>query len=164
MSEINPQSRFEVSLETRLLTEALTAVPSGQIIPYITLSEVVGYGVVGNDPHLQSALRRAFAQDGAVFSNVRKIGYRRLTDEEIIQNSEAIRQSIGRRAKKQIQRLAAVDFEELPNNMRVRHNTEMSMLNLNLHFAKPKTVAAIEAVVTQSGQALPLAKTLAALK
>ena len=154
------KANFEVSLETRLLTDALLDAPVGEVVTFAALSEKVGYDTHGGDPRLQSALRRAFSMQDAVFSSVRGVGYKRLNDDEKITSVATARDRARRASKREMRKLATVEFDSLSPEMKVRHNAEMTMMNALHLFGKDSSVAKIETAVKASGQALPLGRTM----
>lgn len=164
MTEINPKPRFEASLETRLLTDMLLAARVGETVTFSDMSRKVGYEVGGGDPHLQSAKNRAFNEKGAVFDSVRRVGYKRLNDAEIVSDATRDRERVGKAAKRAIKKLATVNYSSLPEPERIKHNVEMTILNAQASLAKRKTAGLIEAKVNQSSEALTLAKTIEALR
>jgi ribosomal protein L30/L7E len=86
-------------------------------VSYATLASHVGLAEF--TPRLRSAVisaRRSLEREhGIVFETVRGLGLRRLADIDVVRSTNAIRQSIHRKAKSGILRLGAVrNFADLP--------------------------------------------------
>lgn len=156
---------FELSLDTKAIYDLLATAAVGQTISFAAMSDSLGRTVMGGEPHVQSALHRIQSMDGRVFANVRGVGYRRLNDAEIVGTGTREIDTIRRRAKRAGRRLTCVaDFAALPNDLKVKHNTFLSMFGAIASMMKPKAVKRVETEVTRAQAALPLAKTLEAFK
>lgn len=152
---------FEVHVDTRLLHQALVAVQPGETITYETLAAAVGRDVEGADSNLQSALRRALRDEGFVFSNIAKVGYQRLTDEQIVTNSPNDLVHIRRKAKRASEKLFKVaDLAKLPTQKQSAFNTSASLFGAIAAFLTPRGIKAVEAGVTVKGGELPVAETV----
>lgn len=157
--------RFEIATDTRLLYAALVAVKPGEEITYAALSKDMGRPIGGGDPYLQSALRRAFAMDGAVFDNVRGVGYRRLQDPEIVASSIGDTDTLRRRAKRAARKLGAVtNYTDLPADTKVEYNARLSVFGAIAAMTSQKAIEGVKESVGASGRELPFAKTLEAFR
>ena len=158
-----PKNLFEISVDTRMLYDLLSKAPVGETVTFARMSEALGRRVEGADSHLQSALRRLVSLDQKVFSNVRGVGYQRLSDTEIVKSGERDRDHIQRSARKAAKRLLCVeDFDALPNDLKVKHNTYLSMYGAMVSMLSPGRVKNLESEVSKAQAQLPLAKTLEA--
>ena len=156
---------FEISVETRLLYQALVKIKPGEDIAYTTLTEAVGYKVEGGNSHLQSAINQCFRNDGIVFDNIRGVGYRRLTDSEIVDAATRDTDAIRRKSRKAAKRLASVSkFEALPPEKRIEHNARLSLFAAITSMSKQSSVDEIKSDVAAFGNQLPFAKTLEAFR
>lgn len=154
---------FELSADTRFLYEILSNTRPGEQVTYQQLGAAVARPIVGGDPHLQSALARTFRDDGAVFDNIRGIGYRRLTDAEIVQVSARDLDRLRRRSRRYAEKLTKVEhFEALPQQRRVEHNARLSIFSAIVSLTKARATKRVEDLVTVTGRELPFAETLAA--
>lgn len=155
---------FEMSIDTRLIYERMKQAAVGEVISFRALSEVIGNKVEGDNPSIQSALRKLLGEE-IVFENVRGVGYKRLNDVEIVQTYERDRVSIQRKARKAVKRLTCVqDFEALPNELKVRHNAAVSGFAAIANMLKTGSMKKLETAVEHAREQLPLAKTLEAFK
>lgn len=153
---------FEMSLDTRVVVDALRDVKVGERITYQSIGDALGRAVDGGDPHIQSALRRLEA-DGVIFGNVRRVGYQRLADVDIVNTVEHERKGLRRKARRIVHRLTSIaDFEALPNELKVKHNAAVSGFGAIAAILAPDKMRQLEAKVEGAQAKLPLAKTLAA--
>lgn len=156
---------FEIATDTRLLYQALMKVKPGSEITYTALSKDMGRHIEGADPYLQSAIRRAFKNDGAVFDNIRGKGYRRLLDNEIVAGSVGDTDALRRKARRSARKLAAVEnVADLPQEQRIEHSARLSLFAAIVSMTKPAAIESVKAKVSAAGQELPFAKTLEAFQ
>ena len=87
----------ETAIDTRLLLQRLLQAKVGEVITYRELNSAIDRDVQREaNPFLQSAMRAALRQM-MVFSTIRGVGVKRLTDRELAGIGEATRQHISRR-------------------------------------------------------------------
>ncbi len=159
------KSQFEMSIDTRTLYDLLIKANVGDTVTFTAMSEALGRPVQGSEPSLQSALRHAFNQDECAFGNVRTVGYRRLTDAEIVGSGEIETSLIRRRAKKAGKRLSYVEnYDKMTPDEKIKHNSYMSIFSALSQITKTSAIKKIEGAVAKHGESLPLAKTLEAFK
>lgn len=151
---------FEISADTRLLYQRLIEAGIGNTVTYADLSAAISRPVQGADPNLQSALRRAFREDGMVFDCVRKIGYRRLNDAEIVRSSGNDVSRLRRLTKRKARKLFTADFDKLSNEERIAHNTNASVFGAVAVALSKRSVEAVSKAVSSAGKELPVADTL----
>lgn len=151
---------FERSIDTRLLLQRLVETKQSEVVPYTELSEAISRPVSGGTSNLQSALRIAFNDYGMVFSPIRGVGYRRLTDGEIVEASGNDVTRIRRASKRAARKLFQSEFSRLSNEDKIKHNTHASIFGAVSAAISKKTVTAIEKAVTKAGRELPVAETL----
>jgi hypothetical protein len=134
-----------LAMDTRIIFERLLKAKAGDIISYDELSTLVGRDVKDKDRYvLQSALRKALSHN-YVFGNIRKVGFKRLSDEEIVGTGANTISRTGRLSRRGIKKLASVrNFNELPQPAQVKHNAAMSILGMISHASRRKQVQAIE--------------------
>ena len=162
---MNARPTFEISIDTKLLYDELIASKAGDVVTYQQLGKAVSRVVTGGDPYLQSALHRAFKNDDAVFDNVRSVGYRRLTDAEIVKLSTKDTDTIRRRSRRAGEKLTkVVDFSALPLQQRIEHNARLSIFSAIAAMTKPSSVKKIETHAAVVDKQLALAETLEAFK
>lgn len=157
------QSIPEMAIDTRLLLQRLLKAKVGEIITYRELNREIDRDVQREaNACLQSAMRAALRQM-MVFSTIRNVGVKRLTDRELAGVGEATRLHISRSARLAMRKMTMVqDFKSLNNAEKVRHNTALAMLGAVAHIASPNQVRTLEGRVTANMGVLPVQKTLAA--
>lgn len=161
----NGKTKFEMSIDTRITYDLLMKAAIGETVTYAAIAKELGRPVSGAEPHLQSALHRCLSNDNRVFANVSRVGYKRLGDVEIVATGERETEMLRRRAKRAGKRLTCVEnFDGLPNDMKVKHNTYLSMFGAISAMTKTGAVKKLEGEVFRAQAALPLAKTLEAFK
>ena len=152
---------FEMTADTAILYKHLTAMEPGDTVSYREMSTMLGREIRGDNSHLQSALRAASRDSGAVFDCVRNVGYRRLTDSEIVQTSAPRTARLRKRVEREGKRLAMVaNFDALAINLKQDHNARVSVLGAIAQALKPKAIAEVRNHVSTSMETLPIAKTL----
>lgn len=162
MTETKPS--FEMSIDTRIIYNRLNEAAVGEVVSFKALGDALGRKVEGNCSHIQSALNRLLGE-GVLFDNVRKVGYKRLTDSEIVNTSEREREGLKRKARRAVKKLSCVsDFDALPNELKVKHNASMSGFGAIMAMMKPSGMRKLETAVQKASQQLPLAKTLEAFR
>lgn len=163
--ETNMKHRFEPSADTRLIYSLLMKAEMGDVVTYTELSEQVGRKVTGADSYLQSALRMIERDENMVFSSVRGVGYKRLTDAEIAtQVGESGVRKIKRTARRTAKTISKADDSNLSNEERVKRNTFASFMGAVAHMAKPRQLERLETGVRAHADQLAIGKTLDALK
>jgi len=154
----------ELSIDSRTLYEKLIEVPEGETITYPDLSQTINRDVqsvaYGN---LHTARRMAQKDNQITFGTVRGVGLKRLSQEETVSTSEHFIKRIRRTARNGIRQVSSIsDFDAMPNEARVKHNTAMSVLGAMYAFTKPGSIKRIENRVQQVQKELPIGKTLEA--
>ncbi len=153
----------ELSIDAKVLFDALIDIPKGGVIGYIKLTSLIskdvqkqGYG------YLATARTKALRENGLVFEAVRGVGLKCLTDEENARSTgTATIRKIRRASSKAIRKLTAIDdFDGLPNDAKVNHNMALSVLGVFRHMTKPKKIEQLEQKITETKAQLPLNKTL----
>ena len=153
----------EMAIDTRLLLQRLLKAKIGEVITYKELNEVISRDVQQEaNGCLQSAMKAALRHE-MVFSTMRGIGIKRLTDRELAGIGEATRNHITRSARIAMRKMGLVrDFKALTNEEKIRHNTGLAMLGAVAHISSPKQAKALEGKINATMSVLPVQKTLEA--
>lgn len=153
-----------ISIDTKVLFDRLITANVGDVIPYSELTELIGRDVRGSAIWaLGGARRKAFRERSFVFAAVRNEGVKRLSDLEIVDTGEDTASRIHRMSRRGAQRLMAVaDFNALPNESKIRHNTYASLLGMTAHVTKNTQVKRLAAKIEKTQAQLPLQRTLEA--
>jgi hypothetical protein len=160
-----PKTIPEVSLETQQLIARLNTVGVGEVILYADLSKIVDGDIQTEKYHfLVTAKRRLLIDSHKVFEAVKGVGVARLPDAEIVETSKGIVWKIRRITKTAIQKLSCVNFDELSNEHKIKHNTNMSLLAAVHQFSKPKQLKTLEGMVATANRKLEIGTTLEMFK
>lgn len=159
---------FEISVDAKLLHERLKKVGIDEVISWEDLSEVISRDVrAGGSAYgaLTTARRRALVDEGMVFDPVKGKGLKRLSDAEIVETSQAKIDSVRRRSRAALKRLACVqNFNGLPSDKQVKHNVFASIFSAFVMVTKAGPMKKLEDQVAEAQAQLPLAKTLEAFR
>lgn len=151
----------EAAIDTRLLVALLNKAEFGQLITYSEMSTALSRQIEGADSYLQSALRMVQRDYDIVFDVVRGVGYKRLTDSEIVALGSRMPQRIRRIARRTVRTLSKARDDKLSNAEIIQRNAATSMAGVLAHVATDKAMRQLEAAVQLGGSGeLPIGKTL----
>lgn len=155
----------EASLEAQLLYDRLSKALPGEEITYHELSGIAARNVQTiASSALQTARKRCENINHIVFSVIRGIGLKRLTNEEIPQTAQSKIDHIRRTAKRAAKRLACVDYTELSRQSQITHNINLSLLGVLAEVSKPSGGKILEHHIKNGQQPLPIGKTMELFK
>lgn len=161
MSNVIPQ----LSVDVRMIFDRLVAAEIGDTISYAEINDMLGRK--GKDPAqsvISSARRKALNEHRMVFAAVAKVGIKRLSDVEVVDTSEFSIDKVRRASRRAARRIASVNFDALPNDKKIRHNTYLSMFGALASITTGASMKKLEGKIAESKMQLPLAKTLEAFK
>jgi len=164
---IDKKPMFVKSVDTKKVVEVLLQVPPNGTVSYADLSKVIGRDVTKEARHvLESARRIVFAQEQTIFDAIRGEGIKRADDIAVINSLDDGFAKIRRTAKRYNRRAehGVKDFNALPNDLKIKHNTARSMLGVVEHIMKQSQVKQFEVKVAKAADSLSLASTLEAFK
>lgn len=143
------------------LYEHLSGCAIGEITPYEQLSQLLGYGIRGKPYILQQARRRLQDDLRYVFATITNVGVQRMTDVEIVNTGSRSVVQIRDRAHRAAKTLACVqDFDAMPNDQKLAHNTSLSILGALSMALGPECIKRVEAATGKALQALAVRDTL----
>jgi hypothetical protein len=157
-----PTLTFETSEDSRILRNMLEPATFGQTFTYAEMEAAVGKPISKFRGALLTARRQLSREAGIEFGIERKIGIRRLTDDEIATASVTNRKSIGRKAKRSAQILNNADYSMLSASKQLLATATMSIFLAIRAQVSDQSVRAIQAV-GGSAKSLPIKETLQAL-
>lgn len=157
---VEKPGRFQVGIDTLQVLRLLEAANVGEIVTYAKLREALGYDPRSKRGPITTALRKVLQESNKVFASVTNVGYRRLSDTEVVQSAPSDVESIHKRTRRAQRKLIAVEFDSLARTEQVRHNTMASVLGALAQATKPKTVARIEAKVSSDNKRIDIGETL----
>lgn len=159
------KSFAEQAVDTRLLVSLLSKAAVGETVSYAAMTEQLSRQMEGADSYLQSALRIVQRDHDIVFSVVRGVGYKRLSDAEIVAVGGTLPGRIRRMARKTVRTLAKARDENLSNAEIVQRNAAVSMAGTLAFIATDKAMRRLETAVQAGGNhELPIGRTLDVFK
>lgn len=153
------QPEFKLSADASAIARALESLSVGDTMSYDAISTLVGRDARLIRGAIATALREVQRNKRMVFGTVRKVGYIRLNDAEIIETYDQARGRIRRQSARAVKRLVCVDYDALPKDKQVKHNAALSMLGVIAELSSAGSVRKIENSIAESGTSLPAAKT-----
>jgi hypothetical protein len=146
--------------ETRAVADLLIATSISAIVTYPQLSVVVGKDIQRHRYLLARGLVLASREAGAVFQNLRGVGYQRLPSAEVHRLGAHARQRI-RRTTRRASAAIGVTLEKanLDNDALLKALREMSALDLLRHLAADRVMRRLPVV----DEPLSVSKSLAAV-
>jgi hypothetical protein len=155
-----------LSVDAQVLYGRLKQIEPEEPILYQELSEVIGRDVQKGARYvLDAALKVALREDRIVFGTIRGEGIVRLPDVGIVDKGAGGISRLRRLARRHAKILACVkDFDSLPNEHKIRHNSHLSIFGAIRQFTRPAAVARVEAAVNAAQAVIPAAKTLEAFR
>lgn len=153
----------EMSADTRAVYDRLKKTVTGDVVTYSELDALTKRKTQTKDRFVIATAMRNALRDGMVFAAVRNVGVKRLADTEIVSTAHDTLPRIRRAAKRASRKLTAVrDFNALPNESKIQHNTFLSVFGAIAHLGTESATAKIEQKVREASQSLSLGKTLEA--
>jgi hypothetical protein len=152
----------ETSADTEKVYNLLCNVPIGDTVAYKTIDLILGKScpVWIRD----SARNMALRDDRIVFGTRTNIGYKRLDDAEVVENTSSTFRKIQRNTERERMRLSSVNFESLQPAMKSKHSASAAILAVMYEMSKPKRVKKIEGMVEKSAYKLSMVQTLEAVQ
>ena len=164
----------QLSVDARLLYERLINSNVGDEITYAELSGIIQRNVQKEAYGVLMTARRMARRYGKVeddkqvnmeFGTIINSGLKRLDDCEIIGSGERVVRHVRKQSRTAVRILSNVkNFDGLPNNMKIKHNTMVSVFNVIASAIRPNRLKKIEGCVEQSGKLLSYSETLEAFK
>ena len=152
---------FQMSADAKIIRSVLAEASVGDLVSYETLSKAIGRDVREHaSGAMQTALRSILKEDGKVFGNVRREGYKRLADNEIVDTSESSRKRILKESKKAIRRLSCVSFDGLDDDKKRQHTAAAAQFGALAHFGGKTAGKKIEAAVEKGKKEMAIGETL----
>lgn len=158
--------RFRLSPETNAIVKRLEIMQVGDTVTYEELSHMVGGDIQEKKRHhLDSARKLLLNQRQMVFGVIIDKGIKRLSDSELVLDGHNYLDKIKRVSRKGAKTLGCVvDFDNLPNELKLQHNTTLSVLGAVRLFTKPANVKKIADQVSSQNSRLLIDQTLGLFK
>lgn len=94
------------------------------------------------------------------FDVVQNVGVQRLSDAEKVQSGTRALAHINRTARKTVEMISSVDYEQLDSESKIAHNARVSMFGALAAISKPKVVKRLEGEAVKSQRVIGLKETL----
>jgi len=158
---------FHRAIETQELIKVLKTIKVGDEVTYETLSKsAMGDCSPGKIKHsyLASARNILRKETGIEFTAIANVGLKRMSDSDKIHKSKRALPTHNRRSKREMARLASVDYDLLSPAEQLCHNVNMSILNVIKCSTAGDKVNKVRKIVGASQERLALEETLAMFK
>ena len=156
---------FDRAIETQAAIDLMRPIDRGETATYGDLEKAMGCNPqAGGRSNVNSARRYLQREHGMVFVAVPNVGYKRLTDTEIVKSSpEALTKS--RRASRRVaHRLTCVEYDDLSKDDKVAHQVHLSLFAAIQAISKADAAKKLTVRVQETMRSLPLNATLEAFK
>jgi hypothetical protein len=153
------KSAPENAIDVSALVVALKAVPIGETITYIALSDAIGRNIKAEFWLLHKARVVTEKETGSRFAAVRGVGIKKLPTAEIVGIGTNARRRIRNAAKVASARLVGISANDMTPEITRKIDTERSLLGAISLVSTQSAVSQVEKKVSDSGP-LPVGKTL----
>lgn len=145
------------------LRRRLSAMAVGDIVSHESLAQAIGRDLHDARGILTSVRKVLLEDERMVFASHRGLGLKRLDDSELIVIGTRQIKSAAGAARRGLRVLASVrDFEALPNDEKLKHNTALAQLGMLVHVTSETVVQRLENRIAQAQ--LPTQELLDAMK
>lgn len=149
-----------LAVETKIVLERLSKANPGDTVTYKELDELAKCNVRKRRNVITTSVNKLLVEHGKVFISEKGVGIRLLKNEEIPSLGPRDISRVSNIARRCMRRLAAVNFDELPTEEKVRHNASLTILTLFQRGSTTKAVKMIEETVRKQSNPLPLGETM----
>lgn len=160
-----PKTLFERSFETLAAIDVLKLVERGEIATYAALEEKMGCSPQkGGRSNVNSARRYLEREKEMIFAAVINVGYKRLTDADIVKSLPDALTKSRRVTRRAAQRATCVEFEGLTRPDKVSQQVHLCLFQAIQAFSKVDAAKKLTKQVGETMRSLPLNQTLEAFK
>lgn len=162
---MNKQPISELSLDAQLIRDRLYKAEVGETVTFAELDELIGRDVRKKAiSAMNTARKHALKNRRVVFTSVHGVGIKRMTDVEVVDGAACDVKHIRRSARRAAVKLTTVDFGTLPNEKKVEHNAQLSVLGVIDQFSSKSALTLTKARVQEASEVLPVGRMLEAFK
>ncbi|MFA5381811.1 MAG: hypothetical protein WC356_01505 [Candidatus Micrarchaeia archaeon] len=153
---------FKIGIDAQVLYDRIIQVNPGEIITYEELNELIGRDVQTDAyASLFTARNKARSINRKAFGVMPNVGLKCLEDDEIVGAGHKALDRARGRARNGFKTLICLNnYAGLPDHLKIKHNTVATLLAMVNRITKPKTVAAIEGVISEKMEKLTFSQTL----
>lgn len=149
---------FVASADAKVLSDLMRRAAVGDTLTYEAMSAAINRDVTADRSLLYTARGIVQREDRVVFDSVQKVGLKRLADTEIVSLGDRARSRVRRIAKRASQAIVCVNYDTMPRDAQVKHNTALSMLGVVQELATDKSFLKLQKHVDTAGTELPVGK------
>lgn len=149
---------FVASSDAKTLADLMRAVRVGDLLSYEDMNDAIGRDVTEDRNVIYTARHIVQREDRIVFDSVHKCGLKRLADTEIVSLGDRARSRVRKIARRTAQTIVCVNYDTMPREAQVKHNTALSMLGVMQELATDKSFAKLKKHVSTAGTELPVGK------
>lgn len=140
--------RFEKSSDTKIIEKILESAEVGQLITYQQISNAIGRDVRKHSVNsLNTARRGLLKSKGILFGVKQNSGLIRLDDKQIVQTTEGDRARVNRVAKRSLEKLSVVNFDNLDDKSKKEHIAASTQFGVLAMFSQSSSTKRIESNV-----------------
>ena len=127
----NFRAKDTIHVDAAIILARLKSAKPGDVISYNEMSELIGRNVQKEARYIMETARRHAKKDRIYFGVVTNEGLQRLDDSGKVKAGSGMLGKIRRTSRRAAQTLAAVEnFSELPNELKIAHNTALSVYGI----------------------------------
>jgi len=127
----NFQTKDSIHVDATIILARLKKAAPDELIDYKELSELIGRNVQTEARYIMESARRHARKERIYFGVVTNVGLKRLDDSGKVKAGAGMLGKIRRTSRRAAKTLAAVeDFATLPNELKVAHNTALSVYGI----------------------------------
>ncbi len=161
----NRKTLFDRVIETQKAIDVMQPTVRGEIATYAVLEKEMGCNPqAGGRSNVNSARRYLQREHGMVFAAVSNVGYKCLTDAEIVKSSPEALTKSRRASRRAAQRLTCVEYDKLSKENKVAHQVHLSLFGAIQAISKADAAKKLTTHVQETMRSLPLNQTLEAFK
>lgn len=125
------QNKDTIHVDAAIILARLKNSAPGQVIEYKELSNLIGRNVQAEARYIMETARRHAKKERIYFGVITNKGLQRLDDAGKVKAGSGMMSKIRRTTRRAAQTLAAVeDFNSLPNELKIEHNTALSVFGI----------------------------------
>lgn len=152
------KSKFVASADAKVLSDLMRTMAVGSTLTYEAMSEALNRDVTADRGLIYTARGIVQREDRMVFDSVHKKGIKRLADTEIVSLGDRARFRVRRIARRAAQTIVCVNYDTMPREAQVKHNTALSMLAVMQDLVTDKSFSKLQKHVETAGAELPVGK------
>lgn len=149
---------FIASADAKTLADLMRDVPAGGMLHYEDMSAAINRDVTKDRGAMDTARAIVQRENRIVFDVVTKVGFKRLIDTEIVNLGDRARTKVRRLAKRTSRAIVCVDYDAMPREAQIKHNTALSMLGVMQELGTEKSFIKLQNHVEKAGAELPVGK------